>query len=193
MDATDRIIYAQTDRGARIGTARDTIGALRGGMKLIAWYAGQARVMGFQFNPRSREDMVVVRAEINHGRWLVRCPFCSGAEEADPGEPVFYCLSCGNADFGGRVMNVEFPADREAIEMVLLARPDIGSRNWSFEESLEDSALENVEHGYFHLQPQTAHIELQDFALENAEHGVSAISVTDTEGVQSNAPTGAGG
>jgi hypothetical protein len=168
MDATDRIIYAQTSRGTRIGTARDTIGALRNGMKLIAWYAGQARVMGFRFNPRSREDMVVVRAEINHGRWLVRCPFCSGAEEANPGEPVFYCLSCGNADFSGRVMLVAFPDERGAIEAALLRR-EMGNRNWSPGESLAD------------------------LVRENAEHGVSAISLTDTEGVQSNAPTGAGG
>lgn len=170
MDATDRIIYAQTDRGVRIGTARDTIGALKNGMKLIAWYAGQARVMGFKFNPRSREDMVVVRAEINHGRWLVRCPFCSGAEEADPDQPVFYCLSCGNADFGGRVMIVAFPDKQKAIEAALLRR-EMGNRNWGPGESLADLVRENAEHGL----------------------GVEVISLTDTEGVQSNAPTAAGG
>jgi hypothetical protein len=150
MDAVDRMIYAQTDRGTRIGTAHDTIGALRGGMSLVMWYANQARAMGFPFDLHPDGS---VEAEVNHGRWLVRCPFCSGAEEADPGEPIFYCLSCGNNAVGaetaplpGHIMLVMFPDNRTEIEAALLARPDIGTRNWAPGESLQDLAKENGEH-----------------------------------------------
>jgi hypothetical protein len=144
MDAVDRMIYAQTNKGARIGTAHDTIGALRGGTGLGIWYATQARALGFPF---SLHPDGAVKAEINHGRWLARCPFCSGAEEADPGEPIFYCLSCGNADNGGHIMMVMFPDDRDKIESVLLARFNIGTRNWTPGESLQDLVKENKEHG----------------------------------------------
>lgn len=144
MDAQDRIFYAQTDRGRRIGTARDTIGALRSGMTLATWYARQAQGIGFLFGGAPRGSVL---AEINHGRWIVRCPFCPGAEEADPEEPIFYCLSCGNADNYGQVMTVEFPANREEIEQALLARPDMGNRNWTAGEELADLARENAAHG----------------------------------------------
>ncbi len=144
MDATDRIIYAQTDRGARIGTARDTIGALKSGMQLLRWFQGQARVIGFPFKASVNGS---VDAEINHGRWIVRCPACAGAEEVDPDEPVFYCLSCGNADVGGHVMMAVFPDDRGEIEAALLKRLDIGTRNWNTNESLEDLEAENAGHG----------------------------------------------
>jgi len=143
MDATDRIVFAQTGRGARIGTARDTIGALKNGTKLVAWLATQAGAMWLPFKVSVQG---AVKAEINHGRWIVRCPACSGAEEADPGEPIFYCLSCGNDENGGHVMQVVFPDDRAAIEAALLRR-EMGNRNWAPGESLSDLEMENAEHG----------------------------------------------
>ena len=170
MDAIDRMIYAQTGRGTRIGTAHDTIGALRNGMGLGIWYATQARAMGFPF---SLQPSGKVKAEVNHGRWLVRCPSCSGAEEADPGEPIFYCLSCGNADSAGHIMMVMFPDDRAEIEAALLARPDIGTRNWAPGESLQDLAKENGEHevgrpietmtNIKFVDPETGQIQTQGF------------------------------
>lgn len=144
MDAQDRIFYAQTDRGTRIGTARDTVGAVRSGMTLAVWYANQARAIGFKFLPY---PLGSIEAEINHGRWLARCPACHGAEEADPGEPIFYCLSCGNADNGGQVMEAIFPDNMDLIEQALLIRPDMGSRNWSPGEKFDDLLRENAEHG----------------------------------------------
>ena len=137
------MIYAQTNKGARIGTAHDTIGPLRNGMGLGVWLGTQARIMGLPFSLHPKGDVL---AEINHGRWLVRCPFCSGAEEAEPGEPIFYCQSCGNADNDGHVMSVKFPENRTEIEAVLLMRPDIGTRNWTATETWADLAKENQEH-----------------------------------------------
>jgi len=66
-----------------------------------------------------------VYAEIDWGRWIVKCPDCNGAEDVDPDEPVFYCLTCGNYKNNGYLRPVIFPskAEREEIEKVLLERP----------------------------------------------------------------------
>jgi len=145
MNATDRITWAKTSKGARIGTAFDMVSALRTADRptLMVWLMRQAHAVGFDFDPHMRGS---VQAEINHGRWIARCA-CGGAEDVAPTEPVFYCLSCGNADNDGRVMKIEFPEDREAIEGVLLKRPDMENRNWQPGESVGDLDFENREHG----------------------------------------------
>jgi len=113
-------------------------------MSLSLWLSNQARAMSFPFKLAPRGE---VQAEVNHGRWLVRCPACAGAEEADPQEPVFYCLSCGNSDNDGHVMTVVFSDDRETIEKILLLRP-MENRNWKTRETLQDLVIENLEHGF---------------------------------------------
>lgn len=50
-----------------------------------------------------------VTAEINYGRWVVRCPFCAGAEMGDPEDKRFFCLSCYNEKAGGKWLKVKFP------------------------------------------------------------------------------------
>ena len=65
----------------------------------------------------------VIKAEINFGQWIAKCPDCNGAEAVDPSEPIFYCFSCGNYKQNGRPRKVEFPKDREEIEKLVLARP----------------------------------------------------------------------
>jgi hypothetical protein len=142
MDAQDRIIHAQTGGGKRIGTAFDRIPALRAGGMLAAWYKQQARGVGFEFHGQVRGQ---VRAEVNHGRWLVRC-ICGGAEEAAWQEPVFFCLSCGSNGNDSYLTSVEFPKQREEIEKVLLVR-SIENRNWQPGESSSDLQSENREHG----------------------------------------------
>lgn len=66
-----------------------------------------------------------VAAEINFGRWIANCPDCSGAEDVDPSEPIFYCFSCGNFSNNGRPRSVIFPPpkERKAIEAEILKRP----------------------------------------------------------------------
>jgi hypothetical protein len=145
MNATDRITWAKTGKGARIGTAFDMVSALRGNDRptLMVWLMRQAHAVGFDFDPHMRGN---VQAEINHGRWIARCA-CGGAEDVAPAEPVFYCLSCGNADNDGHVMTIEFPTDREAIEAALLKRPEMENRNWQPSESVDDLMGENKAHG----------------------------------------------
>lgn len=146
MNAHDRLIFAQTDGGARIGTARDHLAPLRSGRStLLQWFKLQAAGRFFKFDARPLNQ---VRAEVNHGHWIVKCPVCPGAEEADPLEPVFYCLSCGNAENASRVMDVVFPDahERAAIELVLLRRP-VANRNWRPGERPADLLAENAAHG----------------------------------------------
>jgi len=65
-----------------------------------------------------------VQAFIDFGRWGARCPDCEGgAEYVDPDDPVFYCFGCGNVSAGGKLRPVQFPPNREDIELLLLERP----------------------------------------------------------------------
>ncbi len=65
-----------------------------------------------------------VPARIDFGRWIADCPDCGGACYVDPADPSsFFCMGCGNASVGGAMRLVEFPADRELIELEVLRRP----------------------------------------------------------------------
>ena len=83
-------------------------------------------------------DAPVLTAEINHDRWIVKCPFCRGAELGDPDDPRFMCLSCWNADASGRFLPVTFPPNRAGIEAELATRPRIENRNWTPGETIAD-------------------------------------------------------
>lgn len=65
----------------------------------------------------------VVLARADFGRWIADCPYCGGAEYVDPDEPIFFCCSCGMELNSGEARPVEFPADREEIEDLLVLRP----------------------------------------------------------------------
>ena len=73
-----------------------------------------------------------VEAEINHSRWIARCPYCSGAEMVSKADPRFFCLSCLNKGSGGRFLSVTFPRWDESIEAELMKRPE-ANRNWKAE------------------------------------------------------------
>lgn len=86
-------------------------------------------------------------AELNHGRWIVRCPKCSSAAYCDGrhefalqwGEP-FRCIECGVRD-----VPVEYPARRLEIEQMVAGRQE-PNRNWTHGETLSHLAGENVSH-----------------------------------------------
>lgn len=75
-----------------------------------------------------------VEARVNHGRWLVDCPACKGAELAS--EDGFICCSCG----AGRY-TVVWPDNRADIETVLDSRP-VANRNWHLGETVDDLLAE---------------------------------------------------
>ncbi len=89
----------------------------------------------------------VVWAEINHGRWVGRCPFCNGAELVDLEQAFFYCLSCFNAMIDHRWLRIKLPRDRDAIEAVLLQRPLVETRNWHPGETVTALRAKNAEKG----------------------------------------------
>ena len=85
----------------------------------------------------------ILQARVNHGRWIVDCPNCFGAELADVDDLRFYCLSCGNRDVGHRWLQVKLPPNRTRIEELLLRRLQPGNRNWHPGESVAQLEREN--------------------------------------------------
>ena len=99
--------------------------------------------------PTATHATVRASAEVNHGRWLVDCPFgCASAQHAVRSDRRFFCVECSN---GGTCMwvPVVWPDDDQvaAIEELLEARPDPTTRNWRPGEPVDSLADENTAHG----------------------------------------------
>jgi ribosomal protein L37AE/L43A len=86
--------------------------------------------------------------ELNHGRWIIPCPFCPSAAP-DIGRDRFLCSECGNAAAGGRYVPVERPHHELSREIARLTtlRPDNENRNWQPGETADMLAADNLEHG----------------------------------------------
>lgn len=91
-------------------------------------------------------------AQVNHGVWIATddCDaqagvFGGGVVWLD--NPVIWCPLCSNRSTGHKWRPVALPAEREAIEAVLSARPDVTKRNWLPGESVEYLMQDNIEHG----------------------------------------------
>lgn len=99
------------------------------------------------FPPPNGEAVApVLSVIVEQGRWIVLCPFCSGAELADPDDPRFYCLTCYCAPVGNKWLLVQWPAARAGIEAALLVRPE-ANQNWLPGETVADLLAENREAG----------------------------------------------
>lgn len=87
---------------------------------------------------------VILSPVINWGRWVVECPFCSGAELYWDNEPSYFlCGSCLN-NGTKQAIQVSPRKDRKAIEDALKNRT-IAYQNWSGEsESVRKLLEENV-------------------------------------------------
>ncbi len=83
-------------------------------------------------------------AEANHGRWIVNCDICAGAEIVYA-DAKFLCLSCAVAGRPPIWRAALFPKERGAIEELLAGRP-MENRNWKPGEPLADLQRENAEH-----------------------------------------------
>jgi hypothetical protein len=86
---------------------------------------------------------------LNHGRWIVDCPFCPSAQIASASDPLFLCSDCLNFAIGSRWVRVVWPkpANRKAIEEAVHLRPSKEVMNWDPAESVADLRRENLEHG----------------------------------------------
>lgn len=81
-----------------------------------------------------------VLARVNHGRWIADCHLrittgpwagqrCHNAQYVHPDDPRFFCVTCHNAEVGGRWRPVTWPPDPAAIEATLEGLP-IPEQNW---------------------------------------------------------------
>lgn len=92
-----------------------------------------------------------IKAEVNHGRWVGRCTFCSSAQVVSPSDPRFLCAGadgCANAEARGAFVRIVFPpaAECAAIEAALVCRPR-ENRNWTHGETAANLRKENRAHG----------------------------------------------
>ncbi|MDD5006735.1 MAG: hypothetical protein PHS33_09580 [Candidatus Omnitrophica bacterium] len=93
--------------------------------------------------PVSTHEGVAVKAEINYGRLIAKCPFCTGAELIDRNDKRFFCLSCFNKSVNGNWIRVEFPDNLTEIEAVLEQRTET-NQNWQHGEEVMFLKSENT-------------------------------------------------
>lgn len=80
--------------------------------------------------------------EVNEGRWLVRCPFCPGAQLAHRDDHRFFCVDCLNGGIG-MWLPVVWPKAADKIEAALTVRPEPRTRNWTADETVDGLLAEN--------------------------------------------------
>lgn len=132
-------------------------------MRDATWHARQPAAVGIpahrgaEWLPRSQwmapvplEDAMaaatarseVIYAYANHGRWVVECPDCRGAQLACRTDHRFMCNECANFAIGSQWRTVTWPADAAAIEEELDRRPRAQNRNWFPGETVASLRLE---------------------------------------------------
>lgn len=94
--------------------------------------------------PTKISNKMVALAEINHGRFIANCPFCSGAEKVYPDDPIFFCAHCLMQKVEGQYIKVIFPdAKRMAQIEEILSKRMPQNQNWHPGESLAQLKREN--------------------------------------------------
>ena len=102
----------------------------------IIWFGGAIPI---------DEEHPFLMPRVNHGRWLVDCPDCLGAELLDASD-LFMCRSCWNVKHDHKYLRVNRVKDQGKIEAVLLERPFVENRNWT-DETLRKLKAENKSNG----------------------------------------------
>ena len=92
------------------------------------------------FIPQDISAKAVAHAEIDAGRWIVRCPWCSSAQSAFSTDPRFFCVDCLNEAVGHKWIRVVWPTNqtRNAIEHTLQVAPRAAQMRWRPDESMAD-------------------------------------------------------
>lgn len=101
------------------------------------------------YAPPQATARITIPVEVNQGRWIVKCPYCPGAQLASREDPRFFCVDCLHEPeprARGKWLKIEWPTDVEQIEAALERRPD-ANRNWIPGESGADLLRDNALHG----------------------------------------------
>lgn len=91
----------------------------------------------------------------NHGRWIVQCPDCNGAQLACSTDRRFMCSECGNVAIDGLWRPVVWPADHQELGELISVRADRTRQNYEPGETVaqireQNDYLEAVEAGRDH-------------------------------------------
>jgi len=86
--------------------------------------------------PTNIDNTITANAEINYGRLIAKCPFCTGAELVDKQDRRFFCLSCYNKKANGKWISIIVPENLDEIETVLSPREE-QNQNWLPGETVE--------------------------------------------------------
>jgi hypothetical protein len=105
--------------------------ATAAGIELPAGWEGRSTLI---------DTKTAVSAYVSADRWVADCPHCSGGIAAWSENPRGACLSCG------RIYRIRFPKARRKIETVLAKRRP-ANRHWLLGETVDQLAVENLEHG----------------------------------------------
>ena len=97
--------------------------------------------------PTDTHKTVTVTPVVNHGRWLIPCPWCFSASAASRHDHRFFCVECRNSAIDGKWLTVKWPASKDVIEGLLVMRPDPRNRNWTPSETVTDLFAENESRG----------------------------------------------
>jgi hypothetical protein len=84
---------------------------------------------------------------VNRSAWVIRCPFCPGAQYAHPEDRRFFCVDCLNEAGRHRWVPAAWPAEPAAIEAALAVRPTEVC-NWEPPETAEQLLAENRTMGW---------------------------------------------
>jgi hypothetical protein len=79
----------------------------------------------------------------NHGRWVVECDHCTGAQLASKSDLRFMCTSCGNAYQNGAWRPIKWPKNHEEIERLLDSREPLEA-NYEPGETVRDIEEQNA-------------------------------------------------
>jgi hypothetical protein len=110
----------------------------------VAWLAPSPIEVAMLAPTAKDEDVHVV---VNHGRWVVECPDCHGAQLACRTDLRFMCNECGNISISGEWRAVVWPAQADAIDAELAKRPRVVNQHWLPGETLADLQLETTREG----------------------------------------------
>lgn len=130
----------------RIGYAAEpVIRAPRGPDDHIPWHADVTVGVPLEqaLSAASAPASEAVHVVINHGRWVVNCPACGGAQLGCPTDPRFMCNECANLAVGGLWRPVVWPKEAAEIAALIAARADATAQNYDPGETLAELREQN--------------------------------------------------